>query len=958
MVRPVSPRVLQIPAESLFWIGHAWLIPHLKDIDLPKKPSEVGIIRKLFLDPTASHLIICTTLGENFYLHAQTRQPKQLSRLRGIAVESISWNPSQPTASTREILIGAADGNVYETYIESTKWSLEKYLKLVYKVEGPVSGIWTDLLPGKLEMRRIMVATPKRLLHFCGKLGKHGSEGSGSTFAKLFELEAPIVREIHAKPTTAALGITPESPDMPLADTSKPERIFAWLSAEGVLHGQLRTTPQNSELGSRVLSESRMLETSQVRPNGRPIPSGQSASHVALTQWHILQLIGNRIVATNRLDGSVVFDQAVLDSGQRPLALAADLKKNTFWLFTTRDIFEIVVRDEDRDVWKVMLKAQKFEAALQYANNASQKDTIATASGDYLISQGQFMEAASVFGKSSKAFEQVALAFIDKGEKDALRTYLLTKLATMKTSATMQRIMLTSWLTEIFMSKLNALDDMVNTKAELAEHRSPDEIRQQRTTVRREFEDFIKRYKADLDKKTIYDIISSHGRENELLSFSTAMGDDNYVLSYWVQRENWSEALKALNKQTDANLVYKYSSVLMANAATQFVDIIMRQQHLEARKLIPAFLNYNSITEVALGQNQAIRYLLYEINYRNTTDAAVHNTLISLYASSPSQDESALLAYLESQTPSTVSTTSSQTSALDQLPYDADFALRLCIQHSRIRACCLIYTTMSQPHSAVTLALAHKQTDLAMSIASRPEAAQSPALAKKLWLAIARAIITDPTSTSLLMGSEKQPKGPTTKQQAQDSQQSASITTALSLLHRAHPPGILRIEDLLPLLPDFVLIDAFKDEICSALASYTKQIEDLKADMDSSASTSSRLKREIDELDNRWVLLEPGESCVSCGEVLLEKRFWVWACGHGAHSECAVDEVQERSGRAIGRRVKELRTLLRDERRRKEAQAELDEIVGKECLRCGDIAVRGIDEPFVKAGEDAGDWSL
>jgi hypothetical protein len=89
-----------------------------QDIDLPKKPSEVGVIRRLFLDPSASHLIITTTLAENYYLHTQSRTPKALSRLKGVVIESISWNPSQPTASTREILVGASDGNVYEVYIE------------------------------------------------------------------------------------------------------------------------------------------------------------------------------------------------------------------------------------------------------------------------------------------------------------------------------------------------------------------------------------------------------------------------------------------------------------------------------------------------------------------------------------------------------------------------------------------------------------------------------------------------------------------------------------------------------------------------------------------------------------------------------------------------------------------------------------------------------------------------
>ncbi len=147
----------------------------------------------MFLDPSASHLIVNTTLGENYYLHTQSRQPKALSRLKGVHVESIAWNPSLPTASTREILVGASDGNVYEVYIEpSTEFYRreEKYLKAVYKnPDGPVTGLWADLIVGKPDVRRVLVATQNTLLHFVGRVGRQGQEGGGYT--KLFETETP-----------------------------------------------------------------------------------------------------------------------------------------------------------------------------------------------------------------------------------------------------------------------------------------------------------------------------------------------------------------------------------------------------------------------------------------------------------------------------------------------------------------------------------------------------------------------------------------------------------------------------------------------------------------------------------------------------------------------------------------------------------------------------------------------
>src|ERR1700748_1500567 len=105
----------------------------------------------MFMDPTASHLLIATTLGETYYLHTQSRTPKPLSRLKHVVIESIAWNPAQPTSSTREILIGASDGNVYEVFIEPVNegWRNEaKYIKNVWRADGAITGIWVDALDG------------------------------------------------------------------------------------------------------------------------------------------------------------------------------------------------------------------------------------------------------------------------------------------------------------------------------------------------------------------------------------------------------------------------------------------------------------------------------------------------------------------------------------------------------------------------------------------------------------------------------------------------------------------------------------------------------------------------------------------------------------------------------------------------------------------------------------------
>jgi hypothetical protein len=904
----------------------------IDDIDLPKRPAEIGVIRKLFLDPSASHLIISTTLGENYYLHTQSRQPKALARLKGVQIESIAWNPSQPTASTREILVGAGDGNVYETYIEpSTEFYRreEKYVKSVYNPQnGPVVGLYTDVLSTRPDTRRILVATQTKLAHFSGRTGRQGHEGSGSIYSKLFEGETPTVHEIERTETQSpsCLAVSPDPPDAApstLTDQSA-ERAYAWLCAQGVYNGVLLTqSPDPATLGRQVFHESHLFPKSQLPPmqtsTGRNRTTQPAISSMTLTQFHILVLMEGRVTAINRLDDSIVYNQEVLEPGQNSLGLFADYQKNTYWLFTSSEIYEIVLNDETRNVWKVMLRQGNYEAAQHYAKSTDEKDTVAAMTGDYLISQGRFAEAAVVLGKSSKPFEDVALNFIDKGEHDALRKYLLTKLVGLPKSYTMQRTMLASWLIELYMAKLNQLDDTISTKAELAEGSTASDMQKQLPIVRKEYQDFVIKYKSDLDNKTTYEIINSHGREEELLHFANVVNDYNFVLSYWVQRERWSEAMSVLKKQTEPEVFHKYSTVLMSHVAVDLVEVMMRQSSLDPKKLIPALLSYNRTigSSIPLLQNQAIRYLLFCINHQHSTTPAVHNTLISLYASHPCVEESALLSYLETQ------------SAAHEQNYDADFALRLCIAHKRVQSAVHVYCTMSQPASAVDLALKYDETDLAAVVADRP--GNDDALRKKLWLKIAKKVIG----------------------------QNRRIKSAMEFLKRCE---LLRIEDLIPFFPDFVVIDDFKEEICAALEDYSRQIDSLKSSMDSSASTAASIKTSIQALDSRYAIVEPGERCWKCRLPLLMRQFFVFPCQHAFHADCLGEMVLKSVGMGKGKRIRELQRevgrAVVGGKKRETMVRELDGLVAGACVLCSEAAVRMIDEPFVTESDGRDEWAL
>ena len=813
-------------------------------------------------------------------------------------IESVAWNASTPTASTREILVGAGDGNVYEDYIEPSSdflRGIEKYVKLVFKArDGPVTGLSIEHIPGTSDVRRILVTTPNQILHFIGRIGRTGSEGSGSVYTKLFESEAPAQHEVTSgvRSANSSLVFSPDVPEDDIRRDEEENKHYAWLSSQGIMYGKLLNSAGSGDLGSAIFNSSKLLERTSIPASdgmsGRKKATMDPISAVALSQWHILCLVEGRIVALRRLDEQIIYDQIVVKTGEAALDLLADQKKNTFWLFTTRTIYEIEVKKEDRDVWKVMLKNQSFSMASQYAKKPEQKDAVAMASGDSLISKKQYLEAAKVYGKSSRPFEQVALVFIDNAQHDALRVYLLAKIATYERSMIMQRTMVASWLVEVFMSKLNSLDDTITTKAQLTETMNTAETYDELEAIRAEFKDFVARYQSDLDVQTTYEIISNHGREQEILSYATAINDSNYVLSHWIQRERWQEALEVLKRQSAPELFYKYSSVLMERSSVAFVDILTRHDELDPVKLIPALLNYNrKYSSTALTQNQAVRYLNFCINSLHSKVSAIHNTLLSIYASHPSASEHALLNYLS-------------THALSSPPpYDTDFAFRLCIQHNRVQSAVNIYSGMGDYTSAVNLALRHDEIDLASLVADRP-ADGNPALRKKLWLEVAKKVI--------------------------GGQGTGSVKTAIDFLKRC---DLLRIEDLIPFFPDFVVIDDFKEEICAALESYSRSIAALDAEMDSSAATAENIKADIKRLDRRYAIVEPGERCRICELPLLSRQFFVFpSCQHSFHSDCLGRQVVDGSGMTVQRRIRELQASISEGGRKEKEGRELDALIG------------------------------
>ncbi|WWD16593.1 hypothetical protein CI109_101021 [Kwoniella shandongensis] len=886
----------------------------LVTIDLPKPATEKGApaplpkdapsISQLYADPTARHLLITTTSGDTFYLPispgnaaVQSRRPRPL-RLKQ-TITAVGWSPisgspageangagetAPPskgdaiTPPATDVLLGTTTGqilslplppqdDIFKSVSIGMSKPAEKDLQTVYSLpdQCPVTGIgfgfWSIGASGRKggEKRAwVVITTKERLYEVQGNVSSTIAGGKTGGWAeevfKPLRDSVPKFQELPGDlPNPLLKFYIPSVEGQSVSSLPAPTAV-AWLTAPGLYTSSLATSPS-----SEILPKASLLPyPSFEQPAATPAFSRQAGPtspslppipiSIAITQWHWLLLYNDRVVGISRENEKIVWEEALpLAGDERAIGLSADPVSRTFWIYTDRSILEVLVRNEDRDVWRAKLEKGDFSEALSHVRTQPQKDIVLSRQGDALFEQGRFLQSAQCYAQSSRSFEYVTLRFVDADERDALRIYLAERLDRLDKKERTQRMMLATWLVEIYLSKCNTLEDIVAAESATSDVES---LTIERQMTEEDLKNFMTTYLSDLEAKVVYELILSHGRTDLYLFYANLNKDHGKVVEHWVTEERWLKAIDILNRQNSVELYYRFAAILMRNAPKETVDSWMRQSALSPRRLIPALLQQQQRSE-PIASNHAVRYLSHVIHQLGSTDTTIYNLLLTFYASDPDPDDNPLIRFLSScpDDPET-----------ERPYYDLDYALRTCKQHGRIQPCVLIYSKLGLYESSVDLALEKGDLELAKINADRPE--DDDVLRKKLWLKIAKYVV----------------------------QEQKDIKSAMRFLEST---DLVKIEDILPFFPDFVVIDDFKAEICSALEEYSARIDELKAEMDEATASAESIKRDIDGLANRFVTIEPGDKCWKCGLGLVSRQFYVFPCQHAFHADCQISMAME-----------------------------------------------------------------
>lgn len=916
----------------------------------------------VFIDPSGAHVLVSMENGSNFYLHASTTRPKKIMKAQAMKFTCVAWDRQRTVpGSTEPLLIGTDTGAVFEAEFDGK----ERTFKKVYQIanQGAIAGLEFERWESATGDSRyyVMLTTsgagkrPTRLFQFLGNGGFEALFSQHTSADQLRFQELP--------------GDIPNA-DLRFFARQERERAkcFGILTGDGVFHGDLvfgdASTVDNTITGSDLLAFHGKSESTS---NRAPVWTPPLA--LAVTQYHVILLYPRSVQVVSKLSGILVLDEALDSRVGTVHGLATDPSVNTVWIHSDRRILEVVIADEDRNVWKLFLNKavagngddRDFEHALSVCRTAAERQHVFTAQADKYFDRDEFDRAAVVYAKTNRSFEEVALKFLEKETRDSLLLFLLQKLKSLGSDDKTQKTVLCSWIVELFLDKFNVLK---GSAQDVDAH----------ANLLFEFKQFLQDQKYHLDPATTFNLIASHGRTDEFVFYATLIEDYEKVVTYHVHRGEYGAAIELLRSVPTSKveeLYYKYSPELIVHKPKEVYEAWKEAETLNPTRLIPSIVRHvHQKDTLAHSQKSravlelAIRFLKFAIKQRDCRDPTIHNYILFLLAKHP--DERLLIKFMR------------KTHNGKHL-FDIAFALRLCTQNEKNRACIYIYSAMGLFQDAVEKAL-QVDVKIAKEMANMPEDDETR---KKLWTLIAKHTID--------AGGE--------------------IKEAMGILKES---GLLKIEDILPFIPDFVLINDFKREIIDSLEVYNDRIDQLKEEMQDYTQSAELIRSDMQKLRKRCAIVSGNQRCELTGQNILGKEFYLFPCSHAFHATALRQEMQKHLNSFQRQTVKQLIQKLTElsvempttnkffqplsafaflnltssekeamhpggndgatpaqsaadaakqslAQEREMVQQKLDEIIASECIFCGEVMIKSIHTPFITPDDElseGAEWKI
>lgn len=919
-------------------------------IDIKISVQKESYLKNAWIDNHGYHLILQSSKYEYFYINHNSKTYHTLSKLKNMNINSISFFQDCVSMDyTGPMLISTTNGLLLEYSIDSNK---ETLLKTIFKNKYCLTNIFNSKIAenNNVILYSVICFTIENyILNFQIKIPSDPSNNI-SVFQGLSKIE-PLISQ-HKDITNVA---TDGSKIGYVESDSK--SLVLYIKNPNIINN-VDTKEYSSNLGSL------------------------NVKMFLLTKYFVLILTtDNHLEIYNQLNLKHLKSVSLSHLDKNMIGICFDELSKTYWLYSETLLFELIINFKDSGLITTMIEQNLYDEALKLLSDDKSIETkikenyILKRKGYYLLRKKKFKSAIEILAKTDEPFNEIALKLIELSEKAVLRYYLIMKLKDLPKSMKAQKQLLSSWIVEIFIEQLNSQDNsfVTNTSNKnniiINESTTSNKDKQNGDSkksdkLQKEFYQFLSENKNCFDKETVYQIIISHNRNDDLLYFANMINDFQFVLKYYISLQRWDESLKVLVTQQNPELIYKCATVLLVNYPVKTIDTWIRLiDDLEELKMMSSLLTYNKTVAVPKNikpeHNQSLRFLRFLIFERKVSNKIIHNTFFSILITYPNiSNENFILKELESYQ------TNKRTlfgKYNNEILFDFDFILRLSFKYHRIQTAIFIYSILEKNEEAVTLALDNDLINSAILVADKCNETIEQER-KNLWLKISEKLITKVVTSKDYIKEHHDMFFDVLKDDISGDENDDSVYLLLKFLTQKCDD--LTVKDLLPLFPDFIIIDNFKDSLVESLKRLSLEMNKISIDMDNTLKESKKINEKIKDFKTtNFQIIEPFESCQICHKILAIRKFIVFPCSHSFHQDCLVKNFLDSNDYIAKNSIYKLQKKILMNNKNPivmdELKQEIDQLLSKSCCLCSDMKINEIDEPLIKSGDkEKIDWDI
>ena len=626
---------------------------------------------------------------------------------------------------------------------------------------------------------------------------------------------------------------------------------FGWKTESGYCFGTF-----NIEYLPHEVKNFTVIPFEKINSQGKK-ESGVEPLSVTQTINHIFVLYDDCLTIISKLTSNIILTQ-YLDKDFTGIIYNEFTDNNgVILLYSRSGLYQISLKDENRDIWKDYLDTGDYDSALKCVEANSQLNRrINRINAEEFFYSKDYLNSVMKYNFSDEKFEIVCLRYLMKNQIEALKLYCelyLSQNVNLEQKENIEANIIATIIIEL----------MLNTTKE--EKKSLDAFR---TLVRGNLK-YLKK------GNIIYDLVKSYGRMGEYIEYASIIGDYETVIMYFINSGNIGEALEKLtefvsylyddnkdNLNRLINLFLLNSHAFFKNNPRESIDLIKQKfKDIPMENVIQAIIctmdkdDYNSNSKISNPKKEEnsvaiIKYLKYLIEKKNESEENNIHNLYIYYLLKSRKNQNVILDYLKGPLKSE---DSQFLIRKKKTLFQLDFAKKLFVDNPPAYA--LVLAHMGKYTDAVRKALSVKDQDcrkIAEFIASN---APTDSLKKQLWIEI------------FSCGNSQN-----------------EFEEALKIMKNSK---ILKIEDVLPHITDTIKIEDFKKQISECISDYENNIRKLKEDINSYNKTAENIKNDIVNLKKRSMEIPYSSyKCVICQNYIKNKNIYLFPCGHMFDANC------------------------------------------------------------------------